>query len=106
MEWFLLFAAFLFAFTLYLLFFLDRNISDKGASLSIIFAVLFFAGGYYIIKKMHSVHNISHGIIWIFIGYLLIFKFPDYTKTQKTGFAYLAVFVGIIMLIYGILLII
>ncbi|RLG14931.1 MAG: hypothetical protein DRN66_00630 [Candidatus Nanohalarchaeota archaeon] len=106
MEWFLLLAAFLIAFALYLLFFLDRNIGDGGASISLIIAALCFAGGYYLVKKMPSAHSILWGIIWIFIGYLLIFKFPDYTKTQKTGFAYLAVFAGIILLIYGILLII
>ncbi|OYT34199.1 MAG: hypothetical protein B6U87_02410 [Candidatus Aenigmarchaeota archaeon ex4484_52] len=107
MEWLILVIAFLFAFALYLLYFLDRNISDKGLFICIIISVICFYIGYYLLKNISSsIHNIFYGLIYIFIGYLCIFKFPDNAKIQHKEYSFLMVFIGLISLIYGILLII
>ena len=106
MEWILLGIAFLLAFALYLLFFIDRNIGDLGASISILVAGLCIVAGYYLLKRVQSTHNILGGIICVLAGYWLIFKFPAYEKIQTTGYLLTAMIIGLVLLIYGILLII
>ncbi len=106
MEWLLLLIAFFFAFAFYLLFFIDRNIGDKGVSISILIAAMLFGGGYWLLKKIQSVHDILWGLIYISIGFWLVFKFPAYLKEQSAGYSLTGIIVGLILLIYGILLII
>lgn len=106
MEWLLLCIAFLLAFALYLLFFIDRNIGDLGASISIIVAGLCIIVGYWLLKRVQSIHNIFGGLVCVLAGYWLLFKFPTYEKIQMTGYTLTAMITGLVLLIYGILLII
>ncbi|MCK5039439.1 MAG: hypothetical protein KAR87_00535 [Candidatus Aenigmarchaeota archaeon] len=106
MEWILLVIAFLLAFALYLLFFIDRNIGDMGVSISILVAGLCIMAGYWLLKRVQSTHSIFWGILCVLAGYWLVFKFPSYEKIQMTGYTLTAMITGLVLLIYGILLII
>jgi hypothetical protein len=101
-------AALLIVFGFFILYRLDRGISDKEVLLIIILGFLSIASGAWIIIRGIGLWTIIKkliGLCLLGIGGFLTISFPDVTDYQPEGFGLTGIFIGLVMLVLGIYLI-